>query len=464
MPQAFLPPGMIGSHISRQWIAVIADDLTGACDTGVQLAGAGRPCPVVVADSQDGVSGTDLRRVFSGHGRLVVDTESRHIGSAEARGRAHAVAKALREFDIGMLYKKVDSTLRGRIAAEIDGVRSVFDDRVIVIAPAYPAAGRTTEQGMCLVDGIPVHKTEFGTARRSPVSSSRIADHLPVGGPIRHTTGTAVSHTIAAARPGDMIVVDARTSDDLATVARHVVRDPGRYLLVGSAGLASALRTIGTLTPSHGQRVASSASTAGTPSGSGHASASSVADASPGSRLSASPSAVLGVVGSLSERSRAQAGYLLRRRKAVWRTLEPARPGETAEHVVRDLEQGDDVLVATAPPLAVAPEPKPGYEDARADEIAQALGGVARHAVERVHGIGLFLTGGDTAIAVLSALAAREIHVRREIAPGVPAITILARVNEEDYEIPAITKAGGFGGESIMDEAFVSLREGRCWV
>lgn len=427
---------------ARPCAVVLADDLTGACDTGVQLAGTGAPCPVVLGEGREGFSRETLRRAALDYGRLVADTESRHMEPDDARERVRSVANALHGLDVGVLYKKVDSTLRGRIAAEIDGVRSVFDDRVIVVAPAYPAAGRTTVDGLCLVDGVPVHRTEFGRDRRSPVASSRIADHLPADPAVRHATAASADRVLATARPGDMIVIDARTSDDLGAVAQRVAQRPERYLLVGSAGLAAALRTTGTLAPRE----------PGSPSGDGAAVRT----------VPTAPSAVLGIVGSLSERSRAQADYVRRKREPFVLDVDPARPDDAGARAASALMRGSDVLVVTSPPRADEVRAA-GDGNARADEVARAIGEIARQAISRVPDIGLFLTGGDTAVAVLDALNARVVRVHREVAPGVPALTIVARLDGHETDVPAITKAGGFGETTVMDEAFDSLREGRCW-
>ena len=53
---------------------------------------------------------------------LVIDTETREQSAEEARERARAAGATLKAGSPRVLYKKVDSTLRGRVAAEIDGM------------------------------------------------------------------------------------------------------------------------------------------------------------------------------------------------------------------------------------------------------------------------------------------------------------------------------------------------------
>ncbi|MFW5737782.1 MAG: four-carbon acid sugar kinase family protein [Spirochaetota bacterium] len=414
---------------------IIADDLTGACDTGVQLARIGSPCPVVLADSPVRIGASALADIAGEQGRLVVDTESRHLPPDEAHDRIRTIAASLGEIGAGVIYKKVDSTLRGRIAAEIEALCSVYEDRVVVVAPAYPAAGRTTVDGICLVDGVAVHRTEFGHDRRNPVRTSRIVDHLPGGTDVEHATVATIERVLADSKPGQTIVVDAETGDDLGVLARHVAREPARYLLVGSAGLAAALGT--TLAPP---------------------------GVAPASQRDAARSAapVLGIVGSLSERSRDQVAYLRRKRGPVCIDVGPAQRSDAAERAARALEEAHDVLVATVPRTGTDGDASQDDDGTSASALARALGEIALEAVRRVPTTRLFVTGGDTAVAVLAALHARVVYVYREIAPGVPAMTIVARVAGRELEVPAVTKAGGFGEKTVMDETFACLGEGTC--
>src|SRR3712207_3320217 len=89
--------------------AVIADDLTGAADTGVQLMRAGyrtgvafRGAPIPPAEHLDAVA---------------VDTDSRAMPAGFAAKRVLEAGRAVR--DTHIVYKKVDSTLRGPVAAEL---------------------------------------------------------------------------------------------------------------------------------------------------------------------------------------------------------------------------------------------------------------------------------------------------------------------------------------------------------
>src|ERR687897_2644258 len=145
-------------------VAIIADDLTGAADTGVQLAHAGyrsavafRDAPIPPADDLDAVA---------------LDTDSRAIPAGFAAKRVMEAVRSVR--DIPIVYKKLDSTLRGPIAAELAAALGASGRDRAVVAPAFPAAGRTTADGVQLVRGVPVHETEAKNDPRTPVREGHI--------------------------------------------------------------------------------------------------------------------------------------------------------------------------------------------------------------------------------------------------------------------------------------------------
>src|SRR6266498_146550 len=91
---------------------ILADDLTGACDTGVAFAGKGWAARVAFTPEAD----------FGGRSVRAVTTESRGLAEGEA---VQAVERVTRTFGVPGLrriYKKIDSTLRGHPGAELAGL------------------------------------------------------------------------------------------------------------------------------------------------------------------------------------------------------------------------------------------------------------------------------------------------------------------------------------------------------
>ena len=137
-------------------ILVIADDMTGAADTGVQF------CPYfqnVYLISHDGIPAE-----FTGSSPdvLAVHTDSRASEAESARNSVRQAASRLKRFAPRIVYKKTDSCMRGNMGAEIDAVLEEMGFDLSFIAPAFPKMGRTTEKGVHYVNGIPVSQTEMG--------------------------------------------------------------------------------------------------------------------------------------------------------------------------------------------------------------------------------------------------------------------------------------------------------------
>src|SRR5207244_1132678 len=75
-----------------------------------------------------------------------------------------------------LIFKKVDSTLRGNVAAELGGAlramraqASPLSRVAVLFAPAFPACGRTTVNGRQLVNGKPLDDSDaWGRERIRP--------------------------------------------------------------------------------------------------------------------------------------------------------------------------------------------------------------------------------------------------------------------------------------------------------
>ena len=143
-------------------IGVIADDISGAAEiAGVGLR-LGLRAEVLLKGRPSGEA--DL---------VCVDTDSRNCTASEAARRAAAAAKLLRRAGAKWIYKKVDSVLRGQVAAEIQAVRRKFKLKSILLHPANPSLGRTIKDGKYFIHGRLIHQTEFA---RDPAHPRRTAD------------------------------------------------------------------------------------------------------------------------------------------------------------------------------------------------------------------------------------------------------------------------------------------------
>lgn len=376
--------------MSRCRVAIVADDLTGALDAAAPFAVRGADARVVVAlerleECLDAWEG-DWPQI------LAVNTESRHLAADEAAARVAEATQRLAGVAPGVWFKKVDSTLRGRVVAESLAMRETTGCRLLV-APAVPAQGRVVRDAEVWVDEVPLAASAYaGDARAAPLS-----------GPLDRAfaaSGVALSRY----RPGDGglpdrdCVADAESAQDLARLYDAALSRRDGWLMVGAAGLATAIaqRCFGRLGATALPRVTH--------------------------RLYA--------LGSRSPRALEQ--------RAQLQVAEPSLPVCHA--------------LAAHPPDSVAPArllvPGGGSEEHDPAAVARAMGqGVAEVMAtwpSEARGL-LFLTGGDTAMAALDRLGAGFIRVESEWAPGV-ALGWL----DGDSRRLVMTKAGGFGAPDLL--------------
>src|SRR3954469_14366092 len=217
-------------------VGVVADDLTGAADGGVQLARAGYRTALAFHGAPVAEDGAGLDAV-------VLDTDSRALAPDPARARVRDAVRAVATAPI--VLKKIDSTLRGHVGAEVAAALDASGRRVAVLAPAFPAAGRTTGGGVQLLDGEAVHRTQFARDPVSPVREAHLPTLLAAEGldDVRHVRAGDPAGLAAAIAGARCVVADAHADADLEAVVRAVA-DPADVLWVGSAGRARALGAV----------------------------------------------------------------------------------------------------------------------------------------------------------------------------------------------------------------------------
>src|SRR5690625_1025492 len=136
----------------KRLIGIMADDLTGANDSGVQLTKGGVDTSVFLDLPEDEESLTN---------GIVINTNARSLSKEGAISVTQQVGEYLKRAGYLHIYKKMDSTLRGHIGAELQAIYKVFNPEFIFIAPAFPAMGRTTSNGIHYVNVVQIKRTEF---------------------------------------------------------------------------------------------------------------------------------------------------------------------------------------------------------------------------------------------------------------------------------------------------------------
>ncbi len=388
----------------RPRVLIIADDLTGAMDAAGPFASCGLPTWVAAVPEDCDPSRFARATVVS------VNTESRHLPPEAAGQRVEHAWRQVGGETFDIVVKKIDSTLRGNPVVEARVLQRLAGRDSLVVAPAFPAQGRVVRGGGVFVHGVPLADTAFASDALSPALTVPLAEAFaPVDDAGAARSYSARAFAVADPEAFSVAIVDAATDDDLAGVAAAALRHCARWLLVGSAGLTSAL--------AHALGI-------------------------PGSLPE--PPAVFGrivfVVGSRAPASREQALNL---------TADGARLVEAVNgrlHKEPVLSPGADVLLMSVPD-------KQGQEGDAA-EVANML---ARHAM-RLLGSGnaqaIVATGGDTAVACLRASGNPALAVGGELMPGIA----YARLMIGTRPVWLVTKAGGFGDATALAEIGRRLR------
>jgi uncharacterized protein YgbK (DUF1537 family) len=397
-------------------VVVIGDDMTGANATGALFARHGLRT-VSVAEP------ANLARFATEFDVLVIDIASRHLPAEEAARRARAAVAAAG--GVELVVKRVDTTLRGNVGAELDAAlqqlhkQSAHARVQAIMVPAFPTAGRTTVGGIQLVDGVALTETEAARDPLDPVRSSRVAS-IVADQTDRSIAEVPLDVVLAGGRelltalrgPVDVVICDALTTGHLRTIAAaaaQVAKEDGLEWLSVDPGPFGA----------------------------------ELAECMHLGRAAAEPPPVLVVSGSLTRLTRDQLLEVERLQNARFVDVDVGRLDVGG--VVRRLRE----LLAAAPPAGVlGVRAAPGNADVQlgaevARRIPEALSEIVRVILADQPVGGLYVTGGDVTVRVMAALEAHGIELEEEVLP----LAVAGRLQGGPHSgLPCTTKGGLIGG------------------
>lgn len=151
-------------------IGVIADDLTGATTCAVLLARSGVKTVVFT----NGILGRCGERMDDLEA-LIASTNSRAMARDDAYRTVRCQTRALREKGVRYFSKRIDTTLRGCLGAEIDAMLDeIGKDAVAVMIPAMPQSRRIMVGGYSIIDGVALADTNAAQDVLTPVRESYV--------------------------------------------------------------------------------------------------------------------------------------------------------------------------------------------------------------------------------------------------------------------------------------------------
>jgi uncharacterized protein YgbK (DUF1537 family) len=365
---------------------LVADDLTGACDSGLEFAHHGLVTRVAFGKAPP--TAADV---------VVISTNSRRLGPQAAAASVHAASANLLTQKNGIVFKKIDSTLRGNIIAECDALRESMGLSFGVIAPALPTQGRIVERGALKVQDI---SGSWSIDAREHLARQGVTPTLAA--PRARITPNEFAAEIEALAAGGSkyVLCDAANERELQLIAAALMVCPSRPMWIGSAGLA------------------------------GCAAAALAARRAPRKSVRAiPPGPVILCIGSDHPATNVQVAHFRGRRAC--RVLEAsAASAATISSALASDSQLILMIDTAAPDTARLNEL---FAAARAANVAAVL-----------------LTGGDTAELICRSVHAEQLLLEGELLSGVAYGHIEGGLLDG---VAIATKSGGFGAEDCLLES-----------
>lgn len=400
-------------------LLVIADDFTGALDTGVQFSRQG----IQTLVSTEAV--VHYEEIPHEMEVLVLNTESRHLNFDTAYEKTKAILEEAQAAGIPYIYKKVDSALRGNISAEIKAMIDTHKQAVIPFLPAYPEMNRVLIDGHLYIDDVLVTESVFADDPYEPVIESSVIQRLKTEADIE-----AVLVQNDQLPNIGVAVFDAQTDEMLAKHGRQLKEKKLLGLTVGCAGFAKTLAY--QLFPE-------------------------------GSKVQFQlEKPIVVICGSVNPITKKQIAYAQKRsprislsaKQLLDDTYWEKEVGRQEVSAYHELLKKESLVVfdtcsdqTTAELLTLSKELGLTAKECRF-RIGEALGKLTKTLWSQQHKNTFLFTGGDTLYQTMRVLGVTGIKPLVELKPGV----VLSVVEWNNKEMQVITKSGGFGSETLFEE------------
>lgn len=393
-------------------LLMIADDMTGALDSGIMLQT--RHFRTLVQIDAD----ADIRDVIDCCDVVVVNTETRHLTPQEAYQRVYRIAKQALELDIPFLYKKTDSALRGNIGAELQAVLDAGNGNTVHFAPAYPQIHRTTVAGMQIINGIPLNQSSFAQDPLNPAKSAFVPEIIAAQSDVPVLLDQAPAANLPHIR-----VYNAQTTAQLNQIACSLLDNCTHGFFAGCAAFIGEM-----------------------------ASYLPIASSSKNTVSVCGPLAIF--CGSMHEQGKRQletaiqhgvAHYSVDVRCAISSEYWHNAAGQSQLRQMRShLAAGNSFLFSVLGEQGE--ESYPGERHEISSKLPHAIATVIEQVID-VSGIGVpMIIGGDTLGAYLAHTGVKYVSPAEEISPGV----VLATYQHENQTKAFVAKAGSFGSDDLL--------------
>lgn len=411
-------------------LVIIADDLTGALDTGVQFSKKNMSVAVTTDIN------CDFENEFNEMDVIVIDTESRHISKEQAKKRVKSAVSKFNREKVEFFYKKMDSTLRGNIGSELEGFMEGLGINELSFVPAFPSGKRTVKNGILYVNGVKLADTQFAQDILNPVNDSYIPDIIG-----KQTDIKVLKSEIHNLVPNEdkenqerkIYLFDSENIEEMAEIGRGLNEKKLLNFTAGNAGFAEILTDYLNI---EGKKP----------------------------KISIDDKRILFVCGSVNITSLNQCrfaekiGYIsksLNFNDIISEKYSSSRNYMAdREYFKMKLEAHEKLLLKTSSSDDVI---KIALEYSKRNNIpmetltlniAENTGKLVSEIVKDKKIQNLIVFGGDTLMGILKNIGCRYIVPVAEILPGI----VFTKAVGKEFTVNVITKAGGFGEEDVVQK------------
>lgn len=423
-------------------VGIISDDLTGANGVGVSLTHQGFTSYTSFQHVPSNIKGEKVA--------VSIDTDSRYIAPTLAKERVEHIIKELQDWQAHIIAKRIDSTFRGNIGAELEAMlKALGSDTVAVLAPSYPANSRIVIGGYMLVHHQLLHDTDIAKDPVKPINHSYLPHILSeqtdvkiglVGLDTVSSGAKAIKDELEKQQKSGarLIICDAITNEHIDYIAEAM-------LLFGKTRCFPV--DPGPLTSSYVEKSSD--------------------------RLAKSEKRILVTVGSTTSVTTKQLTYLLKEKKLTPVYVQPDKLAtltetwdEEVKRAINEAEQlnkqQSTLVITTNHPqselldLKKLAQAESVLEVQLAKRIVQGLAEITKVLLQNNETIkGCFFSGGDVTVSFCERVEAEGIQLIDEVSPLVAFGKITGGLFPH---LPIVTKGGLVGDETAIYKSIEYLK------
>lgn len=416
-------------------LLVLADDFTGALDTGVQFSK--KNIKTFVTTDINISPDYDLKDAQV----LVIDTESRHIPPKKAYEIIKKITQRFRKNEELYFYKKTDSTLRGNIGAELEGFMVGLKIIELPFVPAYPKSNRTTKNGYHYVGDLLLENSTFSKDPFCPMKESYIPKIISAQSTLETKVIFENSSLDCNTSEGMIFIYDCESDAEMKRIGEKLKEQNKLKYISGCAGFAEILGNIIEFQENKSINIIEN-------------------------------NKFLLVSGSVNEMSQNQIKYAKNNGYEYYKlSIEEILANDIRSlpnykllvNTISDkLKKEKKFLIYTVDNYEEVKKTKDFAAENSLDLdkigilIAKNIGSLTKDIVDRIQIKNLIIFGGDTLMGIADKLELIGIIPQKEIIPGVVYSNFISE--NKDYNLNIISKAGGFGTEDVVVEIEGYLR------